>query len=87
MLLRGRADGVVARLQQGQLSEQQGGWHLDGGELLQNLHQRGVVEPLPLLVLLQTLEGRRGRSGCHELWVTWSDIDESHKSHNQNSDK
>jgi len=49
------ADGVVAGLQQGQLGEQQGGGHLDGGELLQHLHHRRVVVPLPLLVLLQAL--------------------------------
>lgn len=51
----GRADGVVAGLQQGQLGEQQGGGHLDGRKLLHHLHQSGIVVPLPLLVLLQTL--------------------------------
>lgn len=51
------ADGVVARLQQGQLGEQQSGGHLNGGELLQHLHQRRIIEPLPLLVLLQALGG------------------------------
>lgn len=49
------ADRVVARLQHGQLGEQQSGGHLDGGELLQNLHQCWIVVPLPLLILLQAL--------------------------------
>ena len=55
MDVRGGADGVVAWLEQWQLSEQQGARHLNGGELLQHLHQGWVVEPLPLLVLLQAL--------------------------------
>ena len=55
MDVRGGADGVVAWLEEWQLSEQQGGRHLNGGELLQHLHQGWVVEPLPLLVLLQAL--------------------------------
>lgn len=55
------ADGVVARLQQGQLGQQQSGGHLDGRELLHHLHQGRVVEPLPLLVLLQALHWRKPR--------------------------
>lgn len=51
----GGADGIVAGLQQGQLGQEQGGWHLDGWELLQHLHDGGVLAPFPFLVLLQTL--------------------------------
>lgn len=56
--VRGGADGVIASLQEGQLGEQQSGRHLDGRELLQHLHQRRVVVPLPLFVLLQALNVR-----------------------------
>lgn len=55
--LRGGADGVVAGLEQGELREQQRGGHLHRGELLQHLHDGGVLGPLPLLVLLQALQG------------------------------
>lgn len=48
----GGADGIVARLQQGQLGEEKCGWHLDGRELLQHLHHCGVLAPFPLLVFL-----------------------------------
>lgn len=51
----GGADGIVARLQQGQLGEEKCGWHLDGRELLQHLHHCGVLAPFPLLVFLQPL--------------------------------
>lgn len=58
----GGADGVVARLQQRQLGQEQRGGHLDGPELLQHLHDGGVLAPFPFLVLLQALcqgEGQR----------------------------
>ena len=56
----GGADGVVARREKGKLGQQQGGGHLDGGELFQNFHKGGGVVRRPLLILLQTLRTRRG---------------------------
>lgn len=69
----GGADGIVARLQQGQLGQEQGGGHLDGRELLQHLHDGGVLAPFPLLVLLQTLnrgQGQKGTCSCDP----WSEL-------------
>ena len=61
--VRGGADGIVARLQQGQLGQEQGGGHLDGRELLQHFHDSGVLAPFPFLVLLQTLNHRQRQKG------------------------
>lgn len=60
----GGADGIVAGLQQGQLGQEQGGGHLDGRELLQHLHDGGVLAPFPFLVLLQTLCQGEGHRSC-----------------------
>lgn len=66
----GRTDGIVARLQQGQLGQEQGGRHLDGPELLQHLHDGGVPAPFPFLVLLQALcQGEGQRKTCTQLPV------------------
>lgn len=57
----GGTDGVVAGLEEGELCEQQRGGHLHRGELLQHLHNGGVLGPLPFLVLLQALQpGKEG---------------------------
>lgn len=57
------ADGVVARLQQRQLSEEKRSRHLDGRELLQHLHHCGVLAPLPLLIFLEPLLQERTERG------------------------
>lgn len=59
--VRGGADRIVARLQQRQLGQEQGGGHLDGWELLQHLHDVRVPAPFPFLVLLQTLHQGEGQ--------------------------
>lgn len=59
--VRGGADGIVTRLQKGQLGQEQGGGHLDGLELLQHLHDGGVLIPFPFLVLLQALHQGEGQ--------------------------
>ena len=66
--VRGGADGIVAGLEQGQLGQEQGRGHLDGWELLQHLHNGGVLAPFPFLVLLQTLcQGDGQRRTCSQL--------------------
>lgn len=62
------ADRVVARLEQGQLSEQQRSGQRNRGEFLQQLHHGWTSEPLPFLVeagILQRWEKTKGGPSGH----------------------